>query len=161
MGERIFLLIMDTSPTADSSPSTTISSSTESVQETRSFTQPVLKRSGSLVISDAGNVKGSITSPNTDDDDCEENLPQISNSTTINVEAATAGIDCSAETEHGTSGVQLLKGKGKGKKWTAPAAEKGSKQLLDLPVDVLREIINQVRSAYFRMRSNISVLKRI
>jgi len=35
--------------------------------------------------------------------------------------------------------------KGKEKEWSAVAEKKGPLRLLDLPVDILREIINQVR----------------
>ena len=141
---------------ADSSPSTTVSSSTESVQESRPFSQPVLRRSGSLMISDAEKLKGSVTFTNIGDD-CEENSSQMLHSTAANVEATIAGLDSSAEIGSNHSGVQLLIGKGKGKKWVSPATDKSPKQLLDLPVDVLREIINQVCFISLKMLNTSSV----
>ena len=139
---------MDISPAdsapADLSPSTTVSSNAESAQGIRSLAQPALRRSESLIILDAGNEKVDAVSPSTDDDD-EDNLPQTSSSTAVNLESAVAESGCSTDSKQSSSGVHLLMGKGKGKEWTAPAAEKSPKQLLDLPVDVLREIINQVR----------------
>lgn len=50
------------------------------------------------------------------------------------------------EAKEGPSAKDTLKRllKGKEKEWTAVAEKKGPLRLLDLPVDVLREIINQV-----------------
>jgi hypothetical protein len=41
--------------------------------------------------------------------------------------------------------------KGKEKEWSSVAEKKRPLQLLDLPVDILREIIGQVRSCSFRL----------
>jgi len=51
-----------------------------------------------------------------------------------------------AEAKEGSSAKDTLKRllKGKEKEWTAVAEKKGPLRLLDLPVDILREIINQV-----------------
>ncbi len=38
--------------------------------------------------------------------------------------------------------------KGKEEEWTAVAQKKGPLQLLDLPVDVLKEIVKEVSSSY-------------
>ena len=137
--------ILADSAAADSSSSTTVSSGTESVQEGKCLPQPMLRRSGSLMISDAGNVKGSITAANTDDDWGEDSL-NPSSSTALHAEAVKVGEKIVTRAGHSSDSVKLLIGKGKGKEWTASISEKGPKRLLDLPIDVLREIINQVRS---------------
>lgn len=138
-------IILADSAAADSSSSTTVSSGIESIQEGKCLPQPLLRRSGSLMISDAGNVKGSTTAASADEDWCEDSL-NPSSSSTVPAEVAIVGENSSARTGHSSETIKLLMGKGKGKEWTAPITEKGPKKLLDLPVDVLREIINQVRS---------------
>lgn len=138
-------IVLADSAAADSSSSTTVSSGIESTQEGKCLPQPVLRRSGSLMISDAGNVKGSITATGADEDWCEDSL-NLSSSSTVSAEVAKVGENSSARTGHSSETIKLLKGKGKGKEWTAPITDKGPKKLLDLPIDVLREIINQVRS---------------
>ena len=148
-------IILPDSTAADSSSSTTVSSGIESVQESKSLLQPVLRRSGSLMISDAGNAKGSITATNTDDDWGEDSLDS-SSSIAAHAETVKVGEETPARSGHSSDSVKLLMGKGKGKEWTAPIIGKGPRKLLDLPVDVLREIINQVCSLPYRMSSELS-----